>query len=130
MSFPTTGPVDETSARASCEALPWAELTNPFGDETDVFKVRDRIFAILTVGAVPARVSLKCPPEHGAALVKEYESVIPGFHLNKKHWITITLGGDVPAGLVDDLIVNSYGVVISGLPLSRRPPLAPGDHDT
>jgi predicted DNA-binding protein (MmcQ/YjbR family) len=66
-------------------------------------------------------VSLKCEPELAEALRLTYDAVDPGYHLNKRHWITVTLDGSLPDRMVFDLIEDSYDLVVAGLPASRRP---------
>ncbi|HEX2810210.1 MAG TPA: MmcQ/YjbR family DNA-binding protein [Kineosporiaceae bacterium] len=66
-------------------------------------------------------MSLKCDPDFAAALVREHPAITPGYHLNKRHWITLDLGGDLPDELAEDLLVDSYDLVVDGLPKSRRP---------
>lgn len=107
-----------------CEELPGAALTFPFGAEPAVFKVGGRIFALFS-GAEghgePKRVSLKCEPDYAAALVRDHPGITPGYHLNKRHWITIDLTARLPRGTVEELLVDSYDLVVDGLPRSRRP---------
>ncbi len=107
-----------------CSRLIGAELTFPFGPDLAVFKVGGRIFALFA-GAEPAvdpdRVSVKCDPEYAAALRREHAAITPGYHLNKRHWITVEVGAQLPVGLVPDLLVDSYDLVVDGLPPARRP---------
>ncbi|WP_072804293.1 MmcQ/YjbR family DNA-binding protein [Rhodococcoides yunnanense] len=94
---------------ALCGALPGAALTHPFGPDTSVYKTAGNVFAV--IGAGEDRLTLKCAPEHAAVLVGEHEHIVPGYHMNKRHWITIDLGGEVPFELVEDLIDDSYHLV-------------------
>ncbi|WP_243636578.1 MmcQ/YjbR family DNA-binding protein [Rhodococcus sp. Eu-32] len=103
-----------TSGRvhAQCAALPDAELTHPFGPETSVYKTGGKIFAVLGAGDDGNdRLTLKCAPEHAEVLVGEHTHIVPGYHMNKRHWVTIRLDGDVPDGLVEDLIDESHALV-------------------
>lgn len=111
-----------------CGQLPGAELTFPFGFATAVFKVGGRMFALFGGDdpvTDPGRLSVKCDPEVAEALVREYAAVTPGYHLNKRHWVTVDLAGDLagdlPPGLVDDLLLGSYDLVVARLPRDRRP---------
>ncbi len=107
-----------------CEQLLASELTFPFGPEPAVFKIGGRIFALFSGhGTVesPDRVSLKCDPELAAALVRRFEAVQPGYHLNKRHWITVDIPGDLPEGLLEELVTESYDLVVDKLPRARRP---------
>jgi predicted DNA-binding protein (MmcQ/YjbR family) len=97
--------------RAFCLDLPGAEETFPFGAATSVFKVGGKIFAISALAAEELSISVKSDPEVAAGLRATHRSVVPGYHLNKKHWITVTLGGDAGDDLVRDLIVDSHDLV-------------------
>ncbi len=100
-----------TAACAACERQDGAELTYPFGPETTVYKVAGKIFALLGLERDPPTISLKCDPEHGEALRAEHATIIPGYHLNKRHWITVTLDGSLPQSMIDELIEDSYDLV-------------------
>lgn len=94
------------SLRGSCLALPQATETYPFGEETFVFKTsrNAKIFAISALGSDSLDVSLKCDREESIALRSEFAGITPGYHLNKKHWITIRLDGSVADDLVEQLV--------------------------
>lgn len=100
-------------------ALPDAWLDYPFGEDVAVYKVghdaagKGRIFAIISEKQQPLRISLKCDPQLAVTLREKYESVMPGYHLNKKHWNTIVLTGQLDADEVRDLIRHSYELVVS-----------------
>jgi len=86
----------------------------PFGDDTLVFRVMDKIFLLLNLeGALS--INLKCDPEKAIQLREEYSSIIPGYHMNKKYWNTIFLDGSVPDALLLEMIDHSYDEVIKGL---------------
>lgn len=107
-----------------CVNLPEARLTFPFGPAPAVFKVVDRIFALFNgpePEVDPLSVSLKCDPEHAATLVRTQPAITPGYHLNKRHWITVDLTAALPEDLIDDLVVDSYDLVVDKLPRDRRP---------
>lgn len=91
--------------------LPKARLDYPFGEGTAVYKVHDKIFAIIAEKSEPVRVSLKCDPLLAVTLRERYESILPGYHLNKKHWNTIILTGQLSWPEVQDLIKHSYQLV-------------------
>jgi predicted DNA-binding protein (MmcQ/YjbR family) len=103
--------------RHHCLALPGAVETFPFHPETSVFKVGGKIFALSRLAADPLQVSLKCEPLLGESLRDSYDAIVPGYHLNKKHWLTITLGLDAPDPMVRDLIEDSFDLV---KPRTRR----------
>ena len=97
--------------RSWCLGLPGAEETFPFSPGTSVFKVRGKIFAISALGASPLEVSLKCDPVLAELLRDGNAGVRPGYHLNKRHWITVTLGSDVPDEQVRQLVEDSHDLV-------------------
>ena len=97
-----------------------AEETFPFGPNTSVFKVGGKMFALSQLGAESLRVSLKCEPRLAEELREAHAAVIPGYHLNKRHWNTVIIDGSVPEQMVKDMIEDSYDLVVSKLPLSRR----------
>src|ERR687894_1944136 len=93
----------------------------PFGPETSVFKVAGKIFALSALDRTPLAVSVKCEPDLAVALRDSHPEIRPGYHLNKRHWNTITLDGTLPDQLVRDLIEDSYDLVVSGLRRAPRP---------
>ena len=97
--------------RRACLELPGAEETFPFGPETSVFKVRGKMFALAQLERKPLRVSVKCEPELGEQLRGTYAEIEPGYHLNKRHWLTVTCGGGVTDELVRELVAESYDLV-------------------
>jgi predicted DNA-binding protein (MmcQ/YjbR family) len=97
--------------RRFCLAQDGAAETFPFGPETSVFKVGGKMFAVTGLKAEPLRVTLKCEPELSVQLRATYEEIVPGYHANKKHWITVDLTGSLEDELVRDLIVDSYDLV-------------------
>lgn len=94
-----------------CLSMPGAVEEFPFAPETSVFKIAGKIFVLSRLAATPLKVSLKCEPLLGESLRSSYRSVVPGYHLNKKHWLTITLGEDAGDQMVLDLIQDSYDLV-------------------
>ena len=96
--------------------MPNARLDYPFGEGTAVYKVpvgtEEKLFAIIAEGSAPLRVSLKCDPQLALILREKYETVLPGYHLNKKHWNTLILSGQLDWEEVKGLITHSYNLVI------------------
>jgi predicted DNA-binding protein (MmcQ/YjbR family) len=98
-------------------SFPNTWLDFPFGEGTSVYKVGDKktddgkMFAIINDGSSPLRVSLKCDPQLAENLREKYETVVPGYHLNKKHWNTIICTGQLSDGDVKDLANLSYQLV-------------------
>ena len=106
--------------RRACLALPGADEHFPFGPETSVFKVEGKIFALSALASRPLGVSLKCEPELAEQLRASYAAVVPGYHLNKRHWNTVTLDGSIEDRLVLDMIEDSYDLVVSSLSKVRQ----------
>jgi predicted DNA-binding protein (MmcQ/YjbR family) len=113
--------VSPAQLRKLCLAFRGAQETFPFGPRTSVFKVSGKMFALTQLGAESLRVSVKCEPELAEALRRTYAEVIPGYHLNKRHWNTLILGGSLPDKTVRDMIEDSYDLVVSALPRNARP---------
>jgi predicted DNA-binding protein (MmcQ/YjbR family) len=107
-------------AHAACVRKPGAVETYPFGPDTAVYKVGGKMFALMPRSSDPPRLSLKCDPEWAEVLRKAYTAVEPGYHLNKKHWNTITLDGSVSDDELDELIEHSYSLVVESLPQRVR----------
>lgn len=98
-----------------------ADETYPFGPEAIVFKVKGKLFAIVSEqGEGAIHINLKCDPDEAQALRDVFESVKPGYHMNKKHWNTVCLPGDVPAGELRRMIDQSYALVVKGLTRALR----------
>jgi predicted DNA-binding protein (MmcQ/YjbR family) len=106
--------------RDECLSFPGAEETFAFGPETSVFKVAGKMFALSQLAADSLRVSLKCDPGLTDALREAYPAVLPGYHLNKRHWNTVIVDGSIPDQTIRDMIEDSYDLVVSKLPRSRR----------
>jgi predicted DNA-binding protein (MmcQ/YjbR family) len=110
----------QEQARERAQELPGAGLEYPFGPEWEVFKVRDKVFMLLTEVTGEPIVIIKAAPEDGMALREQHKDITPGYHMNKQHWITLHPGGDLRKQLVDDLITESYLLVVEGLPHAKR----------
>lgn len=92
-------------------SMPSAVLDYPFGKDVAVYKVHDKMFALIAEGKTPVQISLKCDPQLAELLRSKYDEVMPGYHLNKKHWNTIALAGQMDWEDVMGLIVHSYNLV-------------------
>lgn len=103
--------MDHKTVETYLLAMPNARLDYPFGKEAAVYKVGDKMFALIAEGSDPVRLSLKCDPKLAEVLREKYETVMPGYHLNKKHWNTIVLSGQLPWEEVQGLIRHSYDLV-------------------
>jgi predicted DNA-binding protein (MmcQ/YjbR family) len=113
--------VDKYELKTRCLGWPGASEEFPFGDEVSVFKVSGKMFALCALDGEPLQLSLKCDPEFAVQLRSAYPAVTPGYHLNKRHWNTITLDGSLPDEMVADLLGDSYDLVVASLPKARRP---------
>lgn len=112
--------MERTELEAFLSSFAGAEGSYPFGPEALVYKVRGKMFALLTEDKMPATVTLKCTPEDGELLVGQFQAVQPGYHMNKRHWLTVSLSGDVPETLLRDLAGDSYALVVKGLSRAVR----------
>ncbi|HSX16701.1 MAG TPA: MmcQ/YjbR family DNA-binding protein [Patescibacteria group bacterium] len=92
-------------------SFPGSRLDYPFGEGVAVYKAHDKMFALVTEKSSPIRLSLKCDPVLAVTLREKYETVMPGYHLNKKHWNTLVLTGQLSWEEVQDLIRHSYDLV-------------------
>lgn len=106
--------------RQACLGLPGAEETCPFSEGLSVFKVQRKVFAIARLEGVPLEVSLKCEPELAEQLRVTHPAIRPGYHLNKRHWNTVTIDGSVADELVLSLVEDSWALVVDGLPRRVR----------
>jgi predicted DNA-binding protein (MmcQ/YjbR family) len=113
--------VDARELKDQCLALPGTVEEFPFGDEVSVFKVGGKMFALCGLDAQPLQLSVKCEPDIAAQLRAAHPAIVPGYHLNKRHWNTITLDGSLPDQMVSDLLADSYDLVVASLPRARRP---------
>jgi predicted DNA-binding protein (MmcQ/YjbR family) len=105
--------VTRKQLRDFCLSFPGAVEEFPFGAGTHVYKARAKIFAISAMDS-PLKVSLKCDPDLAVDLRRTYPDIAPGYHLNKRHWNTVTCNGSVPDRLVRDMIEDSYDLVTKG----------------
>ena len=106
--------------RDVCLALAGAVETFPFGPETSVFKVEGKMFALSQLASSDRRVSLKCEPQLAEQLRATHAAVIPGYHLDKRHWNTVIIDGSLPDRMIEEMVEDSYDLVVSKLPLSKR----------
>ena len=98
--------------REHCFALdPTVTEDMPFGDDVLVLRTGGKIFLLANLARIPLQVNLKCDPERAVELLEEYEAVLPGYHMNKKHWNTIVLDGSIPRSVVYNMIEHSLTLV-------------------
>ncbi len=108
-------PLDYKTVEEYVLSMPNSRLDYPFGEETAVYKTKvgdeEKMFALMEEGKEPVRISLKCDPQLAELLREKYETVMQGYHLNKKHWNTIVLTGQMPWDEVKGQILLSYNLV-------------------
>ncbi|MEO7210651.1 MAG: MmcQ/YjbR family DNA-binding protein [Chitinophagaceae bacterium] len=92
----------------------------PFGNDTLVFKVMGKIFLLAGLDNTPLEFNVKCDPEKAIEFREQYESILPGYHMNKKHWNTVILDGSIPLKFAKQMIRDSYDLVYASLPKSKR----------
>jgi predicted DNA-binding protein (MmcQ/YjbR family) len=102
---------ESDAIRATCARQDGAALEFPFGPQAAVYKIAGKVFAVVGVDGSPLQLTLKCDPGHAEALRAEHASITPGYHMNKRHWITIALDGSVPRTLVTELVEDSFDLV-------------------
>lgn len=107
--------MDHQTVETYLLSMPNSRLDYPFGEGVAVYKVKDKMFALIAEGKVPVRISLKCDPELSKVLREKYTEVMEGYHLNKKHWNTIILSGQLDWDEVQGLIRHSYDLVAKQL---------------
>ncbi|MCX5081625.1 MmcQ/YjbR family DNA-binding protein [Streptomyces sp. NPDC056121] len=105
--------------RALCLSFNAAVEEFPFNPDTSVFKVLGKLFALTNLDARPLTVNLKCDPEDAVRLRAEHDAIVPGWHMNKRHWNTVTVG-ELPDRMVRELVEDSYDLVVAGLPRAER----------
>ncbi|MEM1215893.1 MAG: MmcQ/YjbR family DNA-binding protein [Bacteroidota bacterium] len=105
---------------AYCMAKPGTEETFPFGEQTLVFKVKGKMYALVGLDRTPLTTNLKCDPERALELREQHEEIVAGWHMNKHHWNTVTLDGELSGQLILELIDHSYELVVKSLPKKVR----------
>ena len=106
--------------RSYCLSKKGVEETFPFDEVTLVFKVMNKMFALTGLAAEEFRVNLKCDPEKSVELRELHEDIIPGWHMNKKHWNTVYFENGLEDKLLLELIDHSYDLVVKGLKKKDR----------
>ena len=115
--------MDYQATRSYMLSRPEAWEDFPFYPDVAVMKVRNKMFATLSVEQNVARMNLKCDPAEAQMLRDIFDAVRPGYHMNKRHWNTVLLDGSIPAGELERMIDRSYGLVVKGMTRKERQPL-------
>jgi len=108
--------MDAETLREYCLSKKFVTEGFPFGEDTLVFKVAGKIFLLVSLNANPLQFNAKCDPEKAIEWREEYNSIQPGYHMNKKHWNTVTIDGSVSTALLKKLIDDSYNLIVQSLP--------------
>lgn len=111
--------MDIETFRLYCLAKPGVSEHLPFDDRTLVFKVGGKMFALCDLESFDS-VNLKCDPERAVELREQYDAVTPGYHMNKTHWNTVKVDGDINGRMLQELIDHSYELIVSSLPKRER----------
>jgi predicted DNA-binding protein (MmcQ/YjbR family) len=106
--------------RRCCLRKPGAIEDFPFGEHVSVFKVANKMFALSDLDGLPLEVSVKCDPDLAEALRSEHAAIRPGYHLNKRHWNTVTLDGSIDDVEIQHMIRDSYDLVAATLTRPQR----------
>lgn len=106
--------------REYCLAKPFAEETFPFDETTLVFKVLGKVFLLAGIDEQPLQFNVKCDPEYAIELREKYSFVLPGYHMNKKHWNTVVCESGTSKKLLKELIDHSYDMVVNGMTAKER----------
>ena len=115
--------MNRADVHAYCLSRKGAKEEFPFGPDVSVYKIKGKMFALLTLEA-PIRISLKCDPILAEMLRQTYPAVQPGYHLNKRHWNTVNIDGTIPDDEIWEMIDNSYQLVVKSLSKAQRDQLA------
>lgn len=102
-----------------CKSLPFVKECFPFDNETLVFKVFDKMFALVDIEKGD-RINLKCDPFRAEELREKYTSILPGYHMNKKHWNTVLLTSELKDDFIFLLVLESYNIVVKSVPKNKR----------
>jgi predicted DNA-binding protein (MmcQ/YjbR family) len=113
--------VSPHALRKLCLSFPGAYEDFPFGPETSVFRVEKKLFALTALERKPLKVNLKCEPELAESLRRSYPGlVLPGWHMNKRHWNTVVCDGALPDAVIRDMVEDSYDLIVAAMSKAAR----------
>ncbi len=112
--------MDAELIRDHCLGKPGVTESFPFGESTLVYKVKEKIFLLISIDDTPIRFNAKCDPDRAIELREAHDAIIPGYHMNKRLWNTIIMDGTLPSALVIEMIDDSYNLVVQSLPKKYR----------
>jgi predicted DNA-binding protein (MmcQ/YjbR family) len=105
-----------------CLSFPGSTSDEPFGPDTIAYRVAGKLFALTPKDADPVRINLKCDPWLATQLRDEHPTaVLPGYHMNKRHWNTVVDDGSIDSDLIVSMVEDSYDLIVAALPKSQRP---------
>ena len=108
-------------ARQRAEEMLGSQVQHPFGPDWEVFKVRGKIFLLLTAVTGQQQMIIKAEPEDCQALQQQYPFIAPGYHMNKRHWVSVYSHAELHQQLIEELVTDSYRLVVEKLPRGQRP---------
>ena len=111
----------QQTAKDSAAKLPGATAEHRVDPDWDLYKVGGKVFMLMTDLPGHLVVTLKADPDNAASLRERYADITPGYHMNKRHWITLQAGDTLDENLVKDLVADSYHLVVAALPHSKQP---------
>ena len=106
--------------RTYCLSKPDVQESLPFGPDTVVYSIKGKLFALTSLSSERCRVNLKCDPDYAIELRDQYDDIIPGWHMNKKHWNTVLLDGNLKIKFIHELIDHSYDLIMAKMPKSKK----------
>jgi len=112
-------------ARGAATALLFAEADFPFGPDIEVYRIGGKIFMLMSRLRGLSCITVKCDPLDAQELRHRYPEITPGYHMNKRHWVTVLPGDGIDAELVQDLVKHAYQTAAAGIPKIRRPLIEP-----
>ena len=112
--------MDDQALREYLLSKPEAVEDFPFTPDVAVFKINNKMFATLAIENGLARCNLKCDPDEALMLRDIFDSVLPGYHMNKRHWNTVLLDQSIPQGEIERMVDRSYGLVVKGMKKADR----------
>lgn len=112
--------MDVETLRTYCLAKKAVTEDFPFGEDTLVFRVMNKIFLLISLSSSPLQFNAKCDPDKAIELRELHDAILPGYHMNKKHWNTVILDGSLSTALVKEMINDSYDLIVKTLPKKGR----------
>jgi predicted DNA-binding protein (MmcQ/YjbR family) len=113
--------MDLESLRLYCLSKKATTEDTPFGPDTVVFRVMGKIFGLMSLDIVEGRINLKCAPDFAIELRENHpDHIVPGYHMNKKHWNTVYSERGIDDKLLKELVDHSYDLIVQSLPKAQK----------